>query len=313
MAAFSVRLFGTLQIQRDDAPVYGLDVRKSQELLCYLLLHRDHIYPRETLAGLLWGDVSTAQARKCVRQALWQLQAALGGPTEPARQRVILSTADAIQINQTATLWLDVAELEQTFALVKGRSGEELDAPTAELLRTTTRLYQGDLLEGWYQDWCIYERERLQNMYLALLDKLMAYAEAHHAYDDALASGEQILRYDRAHERTHYRMMRLHFLAGDRAAALRQYQRCAATLKEELAVEPSQRTIELQRQIKADRLDLLESLTTTAAPPPPATARGGIAVGEVLARLKEHWSELVLLERRIAVDIEALELALEQQ
>jgi DNA-binding SARP family transcriptional activator len=313
MATLSVRLFGTLQIERDDAPVYGLDVRKSQELLCYLLLHRDHLYPRETLAGLLWGDASTAQARKCVRQALWQLQAALGGPTEPARQRVILSTADAIQINQTATLWLDVAELEQTFALVKGRSGEELDAPTAELLRTTTRLYQGDLLEGWYQDWCIYERERLQNMYLALLDKLMAYAEAHHAYDDALASGEQILRYDRAHERTHYRMMRLHFLAGDRAAALRQYQRCAATLEEELAVKPSQRTIELQRQIKADRLDAPEYLSTALSPLTPAILPGQATAKELLAQLKAHWHELAILERRISADIVALELALEQQ
>jgi len=26
-------------------------------------------------------------------------------------------------------------------------------------------LYQGDLLEGWYQDWLLCERERLQNMF----------------------------------------------------------------------------------------------------------------------------------------------------
>ena len=34
-------------------------------------------------------------------------------------------------------------------------------------------VYRGDLLEGCYQDWCLFERERLQNAYLAMLDKLM--------------------------------------------------------------------------------------------------------------------------------------------
>jgi len=40
-------------------------------------------------------------------------------------------------------------------------------------LQEAVRLSYADLLEGWYQDWCLYERERLQNIYLLILDKLM--------------------------------------------------------------------------------------------------------------------------------------------
>ena len=63
---------------------------------------------------------------------------------------------------------------------------------------------------GWYEDWCLSEHERLQNMYLKMLDKLMGYCEAHGQVNSGLAYGEQVLRYDRASERTYQRMMRLY-------------------------------------------------------------------------------------------------------
>src|SRR5438128_1039451 len=58
-------------------------------------------------------------------------------------------------------------------------------------------LYRGDLLEGWYSDWCLYERERLQHMYLAMLDKLMEYSESHQEYETGQTYGMRALRYDR--------------------------------------------------------------------------------------------------------------------
>ena len=40
-------------------------------------------------------------------------------------------------------------------------------------LRAHASVYDGDLFDGCYQDWCLLERERLQNVYLVLLDKEM--------------------------------------------------------------------------------------------------------------------------------------------
>ncbi len=62
-------------------------------------------------------------------------------------------------------------------------------------------LYRGDLLEGWYQEWCLFERERLQNAYMLMLDKLMGYCEAHSEYEQGLVYGDLILRLDHASER----------------------------------------------------------------------------------------------------------------
>jgi len=63
-------------------------------------------------------------------------------------------------------------------------------------------IYQGNLLEAWYQDWCLYERERLQKLFLAMLDMLMDYCEAPQDYETGRTFGNRILQDDRAREHT---------------------------------------------------------------------------------------------------------------
>jgi DNA-binding SARP family transcriptional activator len=111
---------------------------------------------------------------------------------------------------------------------------------------------RGISLEGCYQDWCIIERERYHRIYLMMLARLVQACEAQGDCENGLSYGAEILRSDRAYERAHRQMMRLYLLSGDRSQALRQYERCAAALKEELGVAPSKRTTALYEKIRAD-------------------------------------------------------------
>src|SRR6266581_1729799 len=258
MSTLRIYLFGKFGVRHNEQVLDGFDARKVQELFCCLLLHRDHSLPRETLASLLWPDTTTVQSKKNLRQTLWQLQSALGSHNERVKGRILLVEQDWVQLNSEAGIWLDVAVFEQAYNLVQKTPGQELDGSQAQLLQDTVQLYQGPLLEGWYQDWCLLERERLQSMYLAMLDKLMSFSEVHYDYETGLLFGMRIMCYDRARERTHRRMMRLYYLLGDRAEALRQYERCATALDEELGVKPSKSTLALYRQIQADQLNELE-------------------------------------------------------
>ncbi|HLQ30115.1 MAG TPA: BTAD domain-containing putative transcriptional regulator [Ktedonobacteraceae bacterium] len=226
----SIQLFGKFCIRRDERVLDGFDARKVQELFCYLLLHRDHSLPREVLAGVLWPETTTIQSKKNLRQTLWQLQSALGSQNEPINHRILLVDPEWVQLNSEADFLLDVVVFEKAFDLVQKVSDQGLDTERAQTLQSAVQLYQGPLLVGWYQDWCLYERERLQNIYLAMLDKLMSYCEVHHDYETSLLYGMRIMCYDRARERTHRRLMRLYYLIGDRAEALRQYERCALAL-----------------------------------------------------------------------------------
>ena len=75
--ALQIHLFGPLRIERGGRPLPGLACAKARELLAYLLLHRQRSQRREALAERLWGDVVSAEPRKALRQALWQLQSTL--------------------------------------------------------------------------------------------------------------------------------------------------------------------------------------------------------------------------------------------
>lgn len=305
MKDWRIFLFGRFQIQVDEDPIPSFETRKVQELFCYMLLHRGRPHSREGLASLLWSDKPTPQARKYLRQALWQLQSCLENAGEHAFRRMLVVEDDWVTMSRDAALWLDVSLFEQSYQLCKGRPGRDLTPEMAQALQLAIQLYRGDLLEGWYQEWCLFERERYQAQYLAMLDKMLDYCEASCDYEGGLAYGESVLRCDRARERTHRRLMRLYWLLGDRTAALRQYDRCVSALAEDLDVKPSARTLALYQQIRADRPVLSQCNEVDGEPAIPEPASP--ALHDVLARLRQMHTLLASLQRQVQSDIRAVE------
>ena len=134
-----------------------------------------------------------------------------------------------------------------------------------------------------------------------MLDKLMNYAEKHREYESGFAYGSKILRLDRASERTHRHLMLLQYMAGDRTAALRQYERCVTALQEELDVKPQRRTTALYEQIRADGIN---------NPEPIAAKSGSSATApqpEILSRLRRLQLVLAAVQKRVQLDIKAVE------
>jgi DNA-binding SARP family transcriptional activator len=204
---------------------------------------------------VLWDDLPAGKARKQLRQALWQLQTTLNAICGEESARILTVETEWVRITLDDEVWLDIDAFGRAYERLRGIDGKILDPDQADELRRAVALYQGDLLEGWYHSWCVIDRERYRTMHLSMLDKLMATCETRHAYEEAVDYGERILRFDRAREATHLRLMRLHYLKGDRTSALRQFNRCVVALREELDACPAKQTAALYHQIRADRLD----------------------------------------------------------
>jgi len=305
MANLRIHLFGKLWIDYNGQVLKGFDSRKVQELFCYLLLNRNREQPREVLANLLWCENTTAQSKSYLRKALWQLQYTLECQTSLSTNCILLVDSDWIQINAKADMWLDVEMFEQAYTPVMGIPGEKLDYHRAQALRSAVELYRADLLEDCYQNWCLYERQRFQHMYLSMLDKLMGYSEVNREYEAGLSHGMQILHYDRAHEATYRRLMRLFYLAGDRTGALRQFERCVTALKEELGVPPTEYTTALYEQIRTNQLIELSPGTTTPAE--------DTSLPEVLGRLRQLQVFLTGIQHQVQQDIQVIERAIHKQ
>ena len=73
----------------------------------------------------------------------------------------------------TDNFWLDTCAFEKTFKWANGKQARELTVDDFQTVCEVVDLYTGGSIGEWYQDWCIFERERFQTMYLVLLDKLV--------------------------------------------------------------------------------------------------------------------------------------------
>ena len=185
-----------------------------------------------------------------------------------------------------------------------------MDAKEKDVAQAAVQVYQGELLEGSYQDWCLFERERLQNMHLAMLFKLMSYCEANNEYEAGQLYGLRILNYDRASERTHRRLMRLQYMSGDRTAALRQYERCVVALDQDLGVKPDKRTIGLYQQIRSGEVESVNSLAIAPSAPTKAPASELTEIADHLGELQRNLSNLM---QQVCQDIKDIELALKNR
>jgi len=282
MNCLSISLFGRFNACHNSHLLFGLDAAKLQELFSYLLIYRDRPHHREQLATLLWDAKSTTQSKKYLRQALWQLRQHL--EICYGEQALLLQLdGDWVYINTEAPFWLDVQEFEVAFSAVREVLGQDMSAEEANQIKKVVQLYKGSLLEGWYQDWCNFERERFQLIYLSMLDKLMSYCANRGDYEEGVAYGILGLRQDAAQERTHQQLMRLHYLSGNRSGALRQYKMCVDVLQSELGVAPSRLTQMLYAQIQGDQL----SIPSEAASSPQPNTQGALqALAEQLNKLR---------------------------
>jgi DNA-binding SARP family transcriptional activator len=126
------------------------------------------------------------------------------------------------------------------------------DADMAQrLYRQALSLYQGDYLEdNLYDDWCRDERERLRGLYLHALTAVARSALARGDAEEAAQHSLQALATDDCFETAYQLLIRAYLEQGNRVEALRVYERCAATLRQELDIDPMPETVALYDEIR---------------------------------------------------------------
>jgi DNA-binding SARP family transcriptional activator len=235
MARLSLTLLGGLQARLDGTAV-SLPTRKSQALLAYLALTPGQAHPRDKLAALLWGGIREGSARASLRQALFAIRKAAGDGVLRAE-------------GATVTLAPEAAEVDADVLARAVATG------SPESLARAADLYKGDLLAGLvvdeapWEEWVLGERERLRELALEGLAKLLAHQRRSGATEAATQSALRLLALDPLQEPVHRVLMRLYAELGRRGAALRQYQQCVAMLRRDLGTEPEPETQHLYQEI----------------------------------------------------------------
>lgn len=251
-----LNLLGPFEARLPDGRSIELRLRTARLLLSWLVLRPRQSGSREEVAALLWSERSEPQARQSLRQTLAVLRRALGQPGEVLEvdRETLGFAAGAVQS--------DVAVLSQAGA----------DSSIAELERAVA-LYRGEFLEGLSlrdplgQQWLEARRAELRALATKRFEWLLAaYARAgQHQAAEPVAS--RLLEIDPLAETGHRALIQVHLAAGQRALAVRQYQRCRDILARELSVEPADETKALLRETAEPAPIQLKATATVAEQP----------------------------------------------
>lgn len=247
MQRLSVCLLGSLRIEFHGVATDCKLTPAVQSLLAYLMLHRHRTHPRDVLANLFWGDYPQGRARNCLNTAIWRLRRVLEPDKNQAGAYLISTPTGELGFNAKSDFWLDVAVFEDAIDRSLSCPVGQATADWIQSLTRTMKLYTGDLLEGHYSDWVLYERERLRSSFLDGLYYLMNYFYSSSNFTKTIFYGRQILNCDPLREDVHRQIMRAYLKNGQRSLAVKQYNHCCEMLTAELGITPMVETQQLFR------------------------------------------------------------------
>lgn len=225
---------------------------KALALLAYLAVTRKRV-SRRRLASLLWPECDEARGRAALRRVLFEVRQVVGRSWVDADHQSLRLRREAVGLE------VDLDRFEQRLGGCSAqRHGEGESCPRCvERLAAAADLYRGELLEGFAVDgapelecWRLYRAESLRRGLLSTLRRLVLLHRAAGDLEAALGCARRWLATDPLDEAAHRQMMELLAWSGQRAAAVRQYERCAQMLDEELGSGPSEETVTLLWSIK---------------------------------------------------------------
>lgn len=251
-------------------------------LLGYLVAHAGVPQPRSQVAAAFWPDSTEAQARTNLRRELHHLRTTLPG-------------VDAcLQVDDRAIGWrddapceVDLIEFERAAAEAEAAAERGDDAAFTAAAEGAVATYRGELLPGFHDDWVVAARDRLRRRCVGLLDELATRLAERGEVASALAHAHRRISLEPLEEAGYRALMRLQAGAGDRAAALRTYHRCASTLEHELAVEPSAETFAAYEEL------ITRSPASAAPSPPSGEAVPLVGRRDELAQLQRSWEHAI--------------------
>lgn len=214
----TLQLRGQARLRRSGESDHVLE-RRDAALLAVLVVEGPQ--SRTRLARLLWPDAEPSRALNNLRQRLFRLRRAAG--------TAVVTGGETVSLDQAVghDLTPDMDDSDADLLATHDYSDNEALAERIEAMRVHWRHRRA-------------ERQQAQ-------------AQRHEDAGElelALPLAERLVARQPASEHHHRRLMRLHYLRGDRAAALAAYRRCEALLQERLGIAPGDETQALRMTIE---------------------------------------------------------------
>ncbi|HEY2044237.1 MAG TPA: BTAD domain-containing putative transcriptional regulator [Jatrophihabitans sp.] len=239
-ADYRIRLFDACRVSAGRTEI----ALKSREQRVVALLALEGARPRSYLAGMLWPETAESRAAGSLRAAVWQIEHTAPGLLVCSGGQLSLNPEVAVDVR-------DFIERAHRISILTAQP-DGPDSPCAdECLESLLVLMRGDLLSGWYDDWVLYERARLQQMRLTALEAIAERLTARGQVSAALMAAMAAAAIEPLRESAQRAVIRIHLANGNYNDAIREYRSFGRRLVRELGVRPSAQMDALVRPLLA--------------------------------------------------------------
>ncbi len=251
-AALYIQTLGPFRVWRKGQEIersaWGRE--KALHLLQLLVCRRERPLHREEILEALWKDGAAATATTGLRVALSALRNAL----EPEREAGMDSTfvkrdGDTIRLGLEVGVRVDADEFSRLLRTARAQETLDVDESIARY-ESALALYRGEFLgDHRYAEWAESERQERRREFIVSAERLTALLVKAGEFERAVRWAETMLQHDPLWEPAYTLLMEAFWRQGNRALAVRTYNRCRKRLKEALGVAPSSRTMALLERI----------------------------------------------------------------
>jgi predicted ATPase/DNA-binding SARP family transcriptional activator len=232
--AFTLRLFGPMQVFVYGEPLAAMRSRKGKWLLALLALRAGQPASRMSVAGALWPDSELKTALANLYPVISELRRALGSQSH----RLQTPNQGAIRLDLEGAI-VDVTAFDAAIS-----SGD---------FRRAVGLYNGPLLEDCDQEWLAQERRARQKACLGALAILAQHELTANRFASAIAYCERAVVVAPLGDAPRRDLMQALEASGDVNAALQVYREFAHALRAEGGGSPDTQTTDLYIRLRSDK------------------------------------------------------------
>ncbi|MEX2555566.1 MAG: BTAD domain-containing putative transcriptional regulator [Actinomycetota bacterium] len=237
----AVRCFGSFQVSRDGRVRQKGWLKKSRELLAYLVAHPDGA-PKERICDELWPGDDPPQY--FLDKALSTVRVQVRVANDP---RMYLVKVEEAWRLEEGSWWVDAFE----FARLAKEAERGDVARSVKKLRQAVALYRGNFCDELSYPWAEPIRERYRSMFTRAAARLAEILTEVGENEEALEVLERAIEVDVLCEDLWRRAMLVESALGRRAAATERYNKLRQLLATELDVEADPETQRIARSLAA--------------------------------------------------------------
>ena len=209
---------------------------KARDLLAYLFHYREKPVHKDKILEDIWPNSIPERASALLHTNLYQLRKAIKNlpGSHPVNHKSKQYQLEQNIISSDLDIFLKLTNYTS--------SDSEVSPEEVPYLEQAVSMYQGEYLENLDYQWITEERERLNQIYLSLLEKLSYYYMKNGELGWAATCLRAILHLNPLLEEMHVLLMKVYSRQGDRMALIQQYQTLCQILDQEMGLEPSPET-----------------------------------------------------------------------